>query len=322
LTLFFDLWGVPMTRDKTLTLRLKILYYIKKGLYGNQIARKLNISKQLVNYHLKYLESKGYIKSEYRTSFKAYSITDSGLKYLESQKSKLRSKKISLGMNDKAQAKKPVSLHNFVVKYPILREQNIPFNWDKEVSLNGWIQKFYKLDKYPIEITIKKTTKHIIAYFKQLETNKDMFFTDFMNYALKGAYYVYYFLMKEAGIEIDIFNGEVISQHIANIEEDLNDKVDHKATFKVMLNRKSKSIYNTNIDASAWIDRSYGDVEIETNDLLYEEKLLLMPERVDRLYNEFLPAIERLTAQINLHLEVQREMLRTLKMIQKNLKGD
>jgi len=50
---------------------------------------------------------------------------------------------------------------------------------------------------------------------------------------------------------------------------------------EVDLGRKAESIHGEmKQEAKAWIDKSQGQAEIETNDLLYEEKLLLMPEKV------------------------------------------
>lgn len=274
----------------------KILLKVRDGQYNSQIARQLGLKKQNIAYFLKKLEKNGYIQRKFRSNFVFYELTDKGKEFLKGQ-----SQNFSLSSR-----KGHSRLHNLVISFPIL-EDNPDASFGKEVSLNNWVSK-YSVISFPIGITIQKTPRNVIAHFHQFETSKEMFLTDFYNWILKGVYYLYYYLMREKRIKIDIFDGRVIRQHISNEEPDLNEKIDQKMTTQIDLNRKAKSIFQTQENARAWIDRSYGNVEIETNDMLYEEKFLKMPELIYELSQNFAPAIEKLTQQINLHLEVMQQI--------------
>jgi DNA-binding MarR family transcriptional regulator len=267
----------------------KILYGIKKGAYPSQIARRLGISKQLINYYLKRFLKGNLIEKEFRTSFTRYKLTEKGQEYLKKLKIKLkRAEKVKESKNllntYERNFLQNYRLHNLAIKFPILEENkelSKNLNWDKEIELQNWNTQIKQF--IPYGITLKKTTKSIIVYLHQFQT-KD--FSDFINKILIVNTFVYDFLQKN-GIKINIYDGKVISQHIAskiqdNIAETIKQKVGHKATAEVDLNREAKSIYPTEIQAKAWIDYSFGDMEIETNDLTYLENFILMPERVKR----------------------------------------
>jgi DNA-binding MarR family transcriptional regulator len=267
----------------------KILYGIKKGAYPSQIAKRLGISKQLVNYYLKRFLKENLIEKEFRTSFSKYKLTEKGIEYLKKLKIKLkRMEKVKASKNlfntYERNFLQNYRLHNLAIKFPILEENkelSKNLNWDKEIQLQNWNTQIKQF--IPYGITLKKTTKSIIVYIHQFQT-KD--FSDFINKILIVNTFVYDFLQKN-GIKINIYDGKVISQHIAskiqnNIAETIKQKVGHKATAEVDFDREAKSIYPTELKAKAWIDYSFGDMEIETNDLVYLENFILMPERVRR----------------------------------------
>jgi len=293
---------------KSLTSIYRILVRISQGMYPSQIARQLNMSKSHVNYFLKRLERCGYIKREFRTNFVCYSLTEKGNELLKN----IRSSKFSLPVREKH-----VRTHTLTIKFPILKD-NPEAKFDSKVEINNWIKQ-YALVTFPIGITIEKTTKHVVVYFHKFYTKQSNFLSDFFSWVLRGVYYVYYYLMKEKGIQIDIFSGEIIRQHIANESPEFNKRVERKKTVEVSLNRKAKAIYPANFVAKAWIDRSLGNVEIETNDMVYEEKLLLMPEIVHALDKKLAPVLENLTKQINLHLEIQTQHIKAISELRQNI---
>ena len=62
---------------------------------------------------------------------------------------------------------------------------------------------------------------------------------------------------------------------------------------RVSLNRKALGLLDyLDLDAKAWVDRSYGALEVESNDLTYTCKLLLMPEILYNLDRKLAPILE------------------------------
>lgn len=280
---------------------IKILKLIHSGMYQKQIAEALKMRKNTLKYHIDKLLSFGFIEREFRSSFVKFRVTNKGKRFMNLKFN--RSSKFSLRVRDASSR-----LHNLKIKFPILEDQD-KGNWEKETPINNWIKKFSYID-LPVKITIEKTPTHIIAHFHQYETSRKMFLTEFFSWVMRGTFYLYYYLIREKGIKIDVFSGEVINQHIANHTPEHEKNVDKQMTLEISLNRNAQSIMKTNMLAKAWIDRSEGPLEIETNDLLYEEKLLMMPELTYDLYHRVVPLMNtqitimnEFSKQIALHLE-------------------
>lgn len=303
---------MPKNQKKTWHVWGKLIISVRKGMYASQIARQLGLDRRKVEYHLKKMQAAGLVALDTSTSCKIYTLTDSGQAFLEMPDAK----KLSVPTT-----KKRTRLHTLRIRFPIIKD-NPRAKFEKEYKLNNWIQRYTTI-KFPIGITIRKTTKNIEAIFHQFETATEATMTDFFSWVMRGTYYVYYFMMNQLGIQIDIFSAEITQQHLANEDPDLLGETDTKQTTRIGLNRKAQGFLPTNIDAAAWLDYSQGKdrPDWETNDFLYQERLLLMPETVHQMGKAFMPAIEQLTQQINLHLEVQRETLKTLKSIRRGVNG-
>ncbi len=300
---------------RSFTLPLAILLKLKAGKYEKQIANEIGISKQRVHYYITIFLSKGYITTLFKSSCKCYDLTTEGHKLLsELQKEKLQSKKSSPGMKQFLLMPKKTRLHALTIKFPIIEDKDNR-KWNKEVKINNWVKRYEVL---PIGITVEKTTKHIIAHFHSIETEKPLFMTEFQNQAFRGLLYLISWL-RHRNILIDGFSGEVISQHIANESDEYEKAVDKHLTVSKELGRTAQSLFPTKINAKAWIDRSEGQLETETNDTIYEEKLLKMPETIDDMEKKMIPVLNSFSHQIMLHLEVQKETLKTLKKIQDSL---
>ena len=121
--------------------------------------------------------------------------------------------------------------------------------------------------------------------------------------------------LTDNGVVVDISSMRVVAQETASKAEEFDEAVEQrKAT--VDLGRTSITpIGESNIKARAWIDRSHRKLEIESNDLVYVEKLLMMPEIVYALNQKLTPILVELSDQIKLHLEVMRKMSDTLDKI-------
>ena len=105
---------------------------------------------------------------------------------------------------------------------------------------------------------------------------------------------------------IDVDKAVIVNQHIANVSDVLSKVSSKSRQVQVNLNRKAVSALNT-LDQEAWakIDWSKGRPEIETNDLAYEEKLLLMPEKVfslDLKLNRLCDVLSKFVESFNMFL--------------------
>lgn len=298
-------------QKKSVTLWVKILYCIKKKMYANQIARQLSLSKRKVSYHINNMLDAGLIEEEVYSSCKVYKLTEKGNIYIRDAK----------GYDFSLPTKKS-RLHSLRITFPILKD-NPDAVFDKvNKNFKNWMPK-YTTVKFPIGITIQKTPSSVVAIFHEFETNRTSCFTDFFSWTMRGSYYVYYFLMNRYEIQIDLMRGEITHQHLANQEPDMKGKIDEKQTTTIDLQRKAKGFMPTTIDGKAWIDFSTGRgiPDIETNDMLYQEKLLLMPENIDRMGKVMLPMMHDLTREVNLHLQLQKETLETMKEIRNFFKS-
>jgi predicted transcriptional regulator len=289
-------------QQNLLLIRRRLLRLFQQGLYVSQAAKQLNISKQLCLYYTKGLTRQGYLNRDYKSAYANYSLTPKALRFLS------KVKDFSLPMSHIN-----TRLHNISIEYPILQD-NPKATWDKDTQLRNWIAHYDYCD-LPIDVTIKKTPGKIIAYYKQFSTSAASFLPEFFKWQRKSEYYLKLYLQKEKGILIDEVNGEFLHHHIATDAQQYEGVLDKRSSVEVDLGRPAVSILPVKEqNAKAWYDRSLGKVEIETNDLLYNEKLVRMPEEVFKISGsiaDFTQAVDALTKQINLHLEVQRESLKT-----------
>lgn len=303
----------------SLLLLYKILNMLNKNFYATQIARQLNISKQLVFYYICKAKKQNLIEKEFKTSYTQYKLTEKGQQFLQHLKHMLKSKK-TLTISERYLntlrflSKKTnidirdIRMHNLVLKFKILKDYKLK-DFKKSTEFNNWVKK-YEIITYPFSITLEKTTKSIIAYFHLFETSKKTFFTDLFKYVIRAIFYIQHYLEKEYGILIDILDGEVLRQHISNKKEEFNNVVDKKLTLDIGLGRLAKGIYDCREEAKVWLDRSFNNVEIETNDLLYEENLLLMPERISELN-------KKMEFIINTQYEFSKNLKKHLKVLEK-----
>jgi len=88
----------------------------------------------------------------------------------------------------------------------------------------------------------------------------------------------------------------------------------------VYLGRKRAKILPKDVPTEAWVsyDATPSDKTIHTNDMTYGRRYLMMPETLDRMAKEFVPAINQLTRQIKTHLAVQNKQLENLEIQNKN----
>ena len=303
--------------SKSFILTYRILVRLNSGLYPKQIARQLSISNQLVHYHIKKLEGLNYVKKVIKSSITVYELTDKGKQFLTTLKSKLnQNKKFSIPMSE------DIRTHNFIIKYPILKDES-KMKFEKTIEMNNWSYGTKRLT-YPLGITIKKTTNNVIVYLHQFRAND---FSEYLNYLMKSLVFVYTYL-KERGILIDVMNGKTLGQHLAltlnkQTTESLEKIIGKRLYTEVNLGRTAKSVYPTDLKAKAWVDRSLGTLELETNDMMYLENFILMPERVTRFekLGEFIIEQQyQFSKNLEKHMEVLNSIGEAIKELSKTIK--
>lgn len=207
-------------------------------------------------------------------------------------------------------------VHSVSFKFPILHD-HFTGNWDKiSNNLTNSIRAYKKIE-FPIHVTIEKTTKSIILHLHDKQIDRHIFFTEFTEWIIKTIFYAYHYL-KRKGLEFDFLEIQAIKQHVANPSPEDEHILDPRATFSKDLGRQAHFIAPSPQPARAWIDRSLGPLEVETNDLEYEEKYLMVPENVEAILHgqaRFHQDLDLYSQNIEKHLAVLDEMSSTLKAI-------
>lgn len=267
---------------KSFTLLYQILIRLINHLYPTQIANQLNMDKQKIFYHVHNLERRGYIKKEFKDAIENYTLTEKGEKLFQEIKLFIKSKKSALYVT-----KSNIRSHNLAVKLKIIRSNpNADFSNELSYNVNPANKGKIFVIAFPISMTVEIYQENVIIDFHKFYTQPTTFMNDFFIRLWKGMLYVNDYLARKYDIRLDLFEPEIVRFHLANERPDLDNKVKEKVQVTIGLGRKAKVIFPSETDAKAWIDKSHGHVDIETNDLLYEEKLLLMPESIDRLANQ------------------------------------
>jgi DNA-binding transcriptional ArsR family regulator len=286
---------MELNGTKKKSTRLLVLEGIRKGMYARQIAKDLGISEQRVGYHIRRLRQQGYVKRSCRTSYAENELTPQGRRY----EYELREPSLPV----RAAFKDSVCIHNLSLKFPILQD-NPHAKFERSVQLNNWVKQYTTRD-FPIGATFERTTKSIIADFKRFTTSLSMYDQEFLIWVSKGILWLNACMWNEYRIKIDAFNYEVLRRHLATDAPGYEDAVPSRVTAEVRFPRKATCLKKEmRQQAKAYIDRSLGKLEIETNDDTYEVNLIKMPERVAHIDAALVPVVDRLSNELRLHLEV------------------
>ncbi|MEM4460946.1 MAG: winged helix-turn-helix domain-containing protein [Nanopusillaceae archaeon] len=313
---------------------LKILLLVEKGMSINQISFQLDISKPLLTYHFKKFLNDGLVELECKYP-KIYRLTEKGKEYIEILKSELSSESVKKLSGAYVRS-------NIAIKLSIIKDNpNVKF--EREVEINNWIKEYTRVN-FLIPLTLEKTTKSVIVHIDKFEIEKKHFFSELFSKLMKILFFVYTYLKNKYDIEVDILNPKIIRQEFANYSPEFEGVVEKNVKIEIDLGRKAKNIFDELMDANAkaWIDRSFNVLEIETNDKSYEEKLLLMPENIDKLikkiellennnvelYNKFIKILEEMTKILEINMKEIKliekilENLASYLLFQKNKKLD
>lgn len=299
-----------MSRPRNYELEKKILELAKEGIYLTKIASLLNVPQSLIHRKIKLLEKEGFIESYgkcpkfYKVTKKDYSLYSS----LGVRKPKSRHKKPLL--------QKMIRLHAYKLKIPILRRGRLK---TRKVDINNWTKEYAEIKD--LKVTLELTTKNAILHFHETDIPRRIGATRAIaEFSIKGSMAVCSYLGLR-GFKLDLMNQKVISQHLASqTAEEIDQQIAEGTVIKKYFGRPAHA-YTGEMqqEAAAWIDKSKGISEIETNDDIYEELLLEMPRTV-ALMKPALLGFDVYNKNIKKHLNVLDEMSRTLKDIRNALK--
>lgn len=262
----------------------QIFTLIDEGYYPAKISRILGISKQLLNYWLKRLVRLGYLEKGVRTSVVFYHLTDLGKEMLLMLS---ESKKTLTG----CEAGPRVRLHNVSFKFRIIKDADIPIDWRK-VEMQNW----GRLIGSVYDVTVEKTTKHLIVYPK-IRTERDPYV------ALLKAYEEAIRVAKSIENRFGLILGL----------PELNRKPHFG--FKDPIADKLSEYQETTLSDIGRIDQSPGEGEIEFFDPSTAADYIAMPNRVKRI-EEKINKLEETLERISNSLERVSAMLEKLVQVQ------
>jgi len=124
-----------------LTLLLPILKSIEEGLTASEIAQRLNLSKQLLSYHISKLKGCGYVTENGRDVFKLLELTEAGKNFLAMYQ------KCSFGTMSKPICR----AENVRFKASVYKMPLSPVDWHT-VEMHNWNQYTTKVDSIKIKL--------------------------------------------------------------------------------------------------------------------------------------------------------------------------
>lgn len=306
----------------------RILNMLRSGMYASKIAGILKISRMGMSKKLKRMEDEGLIKSSGNYP-KFYTVTNKA-KSAKGLHLSPPVKATPTTSRKQPLTEQKIRLHDFKVKIPITTMGQKLKN-EKTININNWVKRYYEGD-LPVDAKLEITTKSAIIHFYETDIPRSLGFSKAISeFAISGCAAVASFLGLH-GYKLDFQHPKVISQHLASkTSEEVDKQVAEGTTFKIMMSYNAKSITGDMTQtASAWVDKSKGLLEIETNDMLYEKMLLEMPLRMVRLQDyltKFGENISKYDENISKHLEVLNKMEKslddlstTMKLMQNSLK--
>lgn len=238
-------------------------------------------------------------------------------------------KNMNVGFSSLGVRKKKIRVHRLSIKFNLLCDEKENVSWDKVIKVKNWSKKFKKIVFRDFNFTIEKTSKSIILYLN-VELDKSLSFnSELIKFILRSVRFADYYLSKR-GVRFDDLSGEVLHQHLAS-DELSNELVDSKSTVEIDLNRRAESVFPTKMSGKAWLDYSKSKdksiLDIESNDLTYNEKLILVPEKVhsielsQRSVVGMLDNLKVYNENILLHMSVMKDIKAGIKDLTKATKG-
>jgi DNA-binding MarR family transcriptional regulator len=287
------------------------------------VAQELGIPQQTVSRYTKKAVREGLLVLKLNSRPRFYALTPEGKKFVSKHsdyEKQQRRRILSPGKNKGLSLRikggsSLLSLHHLACKLPRLGGKISDFERKAfKKRFHHWTTKYaYRDDTFPPEIrTIRFTTKNVIVYFEEkiFERNPS-FAKDYVSWFFKSVAATKRFLQKKYGL----LTGEpqIISQHIENKMPEYDKVCDPSLNIRVKLGRPAVSATGVlkdkkglDVEAYAEIHRSKRRspdriLDLETNDMRYEEKLINMPTYVADLH-QLTPELLGYSEQISKHL--------------------
>lgn len=291
---------------------------IKKNKSISSICSKYGVKKQNLTFYINKLKLSGIIKrvdnKNVYLGFKILqNLTEEQLK-AKLKEVKVRGKsKSSLGTRNK-----PITnLHALQIKFPILSGKINDKDWEIKEKLKNWIPKYTSLKELGGLRIKNNNNKSITVWSSERNiTNID----EIQNLAYQIRAYIYSYFKNKHNVILDHLNAEVKNLDVATEDKNAECMRGKGEKFCLNFNKTAEKIFkNDSRKAKAWIDGTPFSFSAETNDTDWKREYLNMPFNIKHLIYS-LPALEEYNENLKLHIEVQREQLKTQKAIQIALK--
>jgi hypothetical protein len=243
---------------------LSILSCIDDGYRPSQIAKQLQISPQLINYHIDNLIRINLIEKIGGRHGLEWKLTPGGIFILKQF--------LSRSVNPYQNCLIPTRMHNLTFSFDIFSfDESMKLRW-KPMN-NGVYKSIIKYPNYTLEITKSPNEGESVLEVHLLE--------EYVFDPLKGLILQYnkarnYALVSAQRLRINISeNGTPVKRPHMAFEHDL--VALYLATFQ------TAEITTKGGAGKSWVDASKGRGELETNDVNYAYKYLKMPENVSEI---------------------------------------
>src|SRR3990167_968692 len=287
---------------------------LKSPISLKDIASRLQISKQRLNYYIKDLkkygiiEKKGYGTWDFAPDFKGKSSLDI-LQFIEDNKTSKKS--FSSGMSAELKENfKKVNLHALNINIPVLKGI-VNLDGGQEYQLNNWKRQYKRIPS--LKITLINNNN------KSLSVNvwsREIFDSIAIPNICQATVHIVCKMFAEQDVELDYFGWRVTTFHVSMRNADLDKVLNKKMRIEVILGRQTYKITERDItqEAKAWIDSSPFK-GVETNDMEFYKRYITMPDTLFNLFNltkeyysNFMPVMQDLTVNIKTHNKVLKDI--------------
>jgi len=312
-----------LVQDEAAAWKKKLLKLADEGLSQQNIAKTLGCSPSTILRSFRKLEKEGVVEiiKGCPTFYKLIKKNKFSMGETKRNSPRRNTTQFSSSKNRRSDVtflQDCLYLHDYKVKFRIMRKGIPPKGII--IKYHNWKANSYAFAR-PFKHKILLTTRSIIVFIYKTPLPRNMSYEQKIHNLTSMVDSIAANFAMKNGYGIDIIHSKVISQHIsANPAKVIDENVPDQTVATLRLARHAKSVKGMlKEEAKAWVDKSSGLTDIESNDLAYERMLLELPIKVNLMERQF-AAIGEYTEQIRLHMAVQRETLRTLKSIQANLK--
>lgn len=302
---------VKVEIDGTADFYCIVYHLIQEGRNPSQIASFLGIPKQNLNFYVSRLKNLDLISN---LGNGVWAVKGNFEDIAVKVKNCLGKSKFSTGMT----AEKPLTnLHALEIKFPILSGKINDSDWEIKNQLNHWLPKYKGLTNLG-GLTIRNNNNKSITVFAKSRNILTLEEVDNLAFKIRAFIGDYFKSKKE--VTLDIFDCETKNLNLATEDSKAESMIRKGEKFELDLKKRAEPIFkNDNIKGKAWIDGSPFKFSAETNDKEWKRWYLTMPFSI-RDIHQALFLIEEYNINLKLHLEVQREQLKTQKENQKMLK--